>query len=533
MKMKSIFASMLAIAALVSCSDNSDEPAPPAGGDFETAYMSLRITYPTSTTKASTEENATPEESAINSLYVVTFDENKNLVHHSKENPVIVIGSTGFTTSSGTTTPNEAIRVSPSTKYLLIIANPGTILRNRLNALTSGASYTDFNQAVSVSIATTVDRDSLANEIRTLDAGTAKNFTMINAGFYNKNVANDWDPDCLLDVTGNIVEVGENVSESDAKTAAQADGKRASLKIERLAAKMVVTEGSSVTVLPAGAQFEFTNWALDYRNSTFFPFATKTNISATHTTGFYDNNFYTVDPNFTTPGLMTGIIKNEVINRAPKVGWNDDGDADYCIENTMAEDDQLYGAATRVVIKAKYAPAGYSLTADWFSFGSDTYQTLALLQTAYTTAKDNNTNAALITACDNFLAAVKVANTDVTTADFLALTEGELNDITDGGEITKIPNCIRWYQKSVAYYYYEIRHDNTNDTQMGYGKYGVVRSNWYALNLIKVNGKGTPWYPGEGPGEPDPEDPIDEGTAYLSFDIQVGPWIYWTTDFEI
>ena len=68
---------------------------------------------------------------------------------------------------------------------------------------------------------------------------------------------------------------------------------------------------------------------------------------------------------------------------------------------------------------------------------------------------------------------------------------------------------------------------------MEYGKYGVVRNNYYTLTLTKVNGNGTPWYPGGGPEDPDEEEDIDKKGAYLHFEIKVAPWIYWTTNFEI
>ena len=93
--------------------------------------------------------------------------------------------------------------------------------------------------------------------------------------------------------------------------------------------------------------------------------------------------------------------------------------------------------------------------------------------------------------------------------------------------------CIYWYPKSLNYYYYEIRHDNAANSYMEYGKYGVVRNNYYTLTLTKVNGNGTPWYPGGGPEDPDEEEDIDKKGAYLHFEIKVAPWIYWTTNFEI
>lgn len=533
MRIKSILASMLVIAALASCSDNNDVPTPPVGGDFQTAYLSLRVTYPTSMTRASSEDDATAEESAINSLYVVTFDEDKKLVHHSKENPVIVI--------NGSSTTPDAIRVNPKTNFLLVIANPGEILKSRLGALTSGTAFDDFNKVITVTVGTAAgeSRDLLANEVRTKNGSTAENFTMINAGFYDES-SSKWGDDCLLDVTSKVVKVEGSTAEAETDAKNEAEGSRAKLMIERLSAKMIVSVSGTAQVLPSGAKFNFQNWALDYRNSTFYPFAKKTKTASDHANGGeYKSNFYTVDPNFETGSHTTGIIANEVdaTTRAHKVTWNLKDAADYCIENTMKETEQRYGAATRVVIKAQYVPdAAFDLGKDWYYFSGESFQTLAILQTRYSTTKASNPTAPLVMACDKFLAAVKAANDGINAnATFTDLDQvNDLDGIENGGEVTKIEDCIRWYQGSVNYYIYEIRHDNDPDLdKMAYGKYGVVRNNWYGLNLTKVTGKGTPWYPGGGPGDPDPEDPIDEDAAYLAFDITVGPWIYWTTDFEI
>ena len=69
-------------------------------------------------------------------------------------------------------------------------------------------------------------------------------------------------------------------------------------------------------------------------------------------------------------------------------------------------------------------------------------------------------------------------------ADFAALTQTDLDNlgITNGGEIAK-GTGVRWFQKSLNYYYYEVRHDNGALGHMEYGKYGVVRNNYYTLRL--------------------------------------------------
>ncbi|MCC8094576.1 MAG: fimbria major subunit [Tannerellaceae bacterium] len=95
---------------------------------------------------------------------------------------------------------------------------------------------------------------------------------------------------------------------------------------------------------------------------------------------------------------------------------------------------------------------------------------------------------------------------------------------------------MRWYQGGLNYYYYEIHHNDMTNVLMDFGKYGIVRNNWYSLTLSSVNGAGTPWYPEiikPGPGDPDPTDPIDQEAGYLGIEVQLAPWILWTRDIDI
>ena len=572
LKIKSILVSLLALGALASCSTNELEGEDTrTGADLDVAYMSLRITLPSqkASTRAagtSAEKDPTGNEGKVNSLYVITFDKDQKLVHHSRKSPVIVLGSGDLSLqASGNQGTTDAILVSASTKYLLVVVNPGTLLETRLKALAAGALYTDINMAIVNSLAAGSKPETLVGEI--VDpADGGKGFTMINAGSYDVS-GDKWNQGCLLDVEANVVTVdGSTIKdEATAKEEAEKTGKRVTLKIERLSAKVeVAVKSPGLTVLPEGATFEFGGWTLDYYNSTFYPFAEKSTTKATHTATFYENSFYTTDPNFADPDHIVGIVLNKLDDREPFVTWKKASTTptpvfEYCIENTMADADQKFGAATRVVIKGKYAPKDFTLGNDWFSFGGINYPTLANLQLAYSTAGatikakadelelagedpvDALANAKLfypvetllMEVCDNFLGAVNAA-LNASIATFADLDQDtHLDNITDGGEIVKIAKCIKWYQKSLNYYYYEIRHDNTDDEYMYFGKYGVVRNNWYNLTLNKVNGSGTPWYPGGGPEDPEPEKPIDEKPGFLAFDIEIAPWVYWETGFEI
>ena len=494
----------------------------------------------------------------FNASKVVTKDEDATKY-------ATVLGASSFGTNSGVTTPNTPIKVGTDTKYLLVVANPGFILKSRLDAIADGTNYTAINAMITVPENNTKPNNAYLVEEVVHSNGCA----MINVGFYDDSDANPdnhaWEDECLLDVSDKIVLVSDYKSEAQAQNAAKSNP--ATLEIERLAAKLEVMIGGSLEVGPFAdvtneslGQFDFGNWTIDYYNSRFFPFAKKTTTESSHTTGFYKSNFYTVDPNFTAAGgteYLTGIVKNtlDATTREPKVEWVTEsataGDNyKYCIENTMAAGYQKFGAATRLVLKGQYAPwkAGeFTLGDDWYRLPNGTnsrnFKSFTELLAAYTPAKVKQANSEamtaeeklLVSACELFYSQIKPELTTNDPGSFALLTQAiiDANNIKNGGELSKEEGCIYWYPKSLNYYYYEIRHDNAANSYMEYGKYGVVRNNYYTLTLTKVNGNGTPWYPGGGPEDPDEEEDIDKKGAYLHFEIKVAPWIYWTTNFEI
>ena len=562
LKIKSILVSLLAVVALASCSNENleENPEVEGGAGYDVAYVSISLTNPkVPGSRASGEQPALPAESAINELYVITFDAGKKVTKDEKADKyATVLGS--FGTNNGVTTPNTPVKVDPNTKYLLVIANPGYQLKDRLDNLSEGATYATINAMVTVPENNTKPNNAYLVEEVVHSNGCA----MINVGFYD-DANSTWEDECLLDVSDKIVLASDYKTDAQALNAAK--NNPATLEIERLAAKLEVMIDSPLAVGPfenettSLGQFEFENWTIDYYNSLLFPFAKKTTTKSSHTGGFYKSNFYTIDPNFiTTEGgteYLTGIVKNtlDATTREPKVEWVTESTAankkyKYCIENTMPAGYQKFGAATRLVLKGQYAPwkAGeFTLGDDWYRLPNGTnsknFKSFAELLTAYTPAKAKQTNSEpmnaeeklLVSACELFYNQIKSELTTNDPGSFALLTQTILDDnnIQNGGELCKEEGCIYWYPKSLNYYYYEIRHDNAADSYMEYGKYGVVRNNYYTLTLTKVNGNGTPWYPGGGPEDPDEEEDIDKKGAYLHFEIKVAPWIYWTTNFEI
>ncbi|MEI3469401.1 MAG: hypothetical protein V8Q76_12215 [Bacteroides intestinalis] len=169
--------------------------------------------------------------------------------------------------------PLEPFKVSFATKYLLVIANPGAKIEASIAAkVVEDATYSTINTMFSV----TEDPTAGNNLYLIEEVARTNSYTMINAGEFDDTDLQsdnwDWKADCLLDVSGSIIDASKYKTEAEAK--AEAVKQRAKLQIERLAAKIAVTlkgtAGDEIEVLPVGAEFVFAKWTIDYVNSQFF-----------------------------------------------------------------------------------------------------------------------------------------------------------------------------------------------------------------------------------------------------------------------
>lgn len=501
---------MLALAALAACSKDAAEGNGQVKGqdDFDAAYISVRVAtpYTTNGTRSSSEQNASASETAIKSLYAITFDSKDNVIAYKDEPAVQVLANFADDGASAVQKP-DAIKVSSNAKKILLIANPGEKLEAVLDDVATGDAFDLVNAAV-----TDVD----VTEI--MDA--AKGFTMVNANG-------------LISIS-NLCVVGEKEgqykTDALAKAAAEGDDKRMPVNIERLTAKVMVKLAGTITVPtdPTTAKFTFGGWALDVVNGAFYPYAKKTDLNVAHTAGDYQKNFYTEDPNFTgTEGLIYNSLKADL---TPDVTFMAADANTYCIENTMQADMQKHNRTTTVIIKGTYYP-DETWSGDWFAYGSTNYKDFATLQAAYADVTKVNLRAA----CDKFYAKVVAAKPAITAENFSELDASDLTDIENAGEVVKEDSCIKWYKGGVNYYTYLIRHDNESTDDMSFGRYGVVRNNWYVLTLNSVKGAGTPWYPGNGGGggDDDDDDDNDASLGYLGMEVTVNNWVYWQTGFGI
>ena len=531
MKLKTIFMSISAIVILAGCNNDDGDYSGTEVTNADAAYISIKTQR---ATRASG-ENPGANESDLNSLYLVTFVDNGKVVG--------IPGTSSYyiKISPASVTP-DAVKISASATKLLVIANPGDKLENVIGGINVTSTFSSVNAAIGE-----VAEDEVTDDIENITKG----FTMINSGDDTGLPEGARMTDLLIDITGKMIKPGEGEDEDDAKEKAEETDNRVEVKIERLASKVELLVKDKITVKPEGSIFIFDKWTLDVVNTTFYPSAEKTILGVTHSAPnpFYSSNFYTHDPNFTGKvGEGLSFAEVDPDTYAPILltpyGWMEPSASGalvvaYCLENTMDADEQKYGNATRLVIKGTYYPKEHTTkTGDWFNFAGKNYMNLTDLKNAYSKA-DVESN--LRKVCNKMFDKIKAyadKNSLDPGANFSALTEDFLKDIPNGGELIKDKkeDVIRWYQNGLCYHYYEIRHDDETTQDMDFGKYGVVRNNWYSLTLGSVNGPGTPWYPdpnNPGPGDPDPEDPIDEAAGYLGITVKTAPWIIWENEIGI
>jgi len=524
MKKLSLLSAAAAAILLASCAKEPGRNQDTVD-DANIAFVSITVDKSNATRVGSTENAGLPEEGKLNSLYVLTFNALGDLVP--------IPGNTAYhqVAAKGDNKTPDAFKISASSKNIVVVANPGPKLKDVIENLPVTANFGAFNAAIS---AVTV------GEI----ADGTNGFTMITAGDEAKAV-NDVVAYPFVEIGDKIQVVSDKLPLDKAKAAAESN--RLKVKLERLTAKFAVKPAATIAINGDGLdkdKVQLTSWTLDNVNTTFFPFAKKILLSTTHSGADYTKNFYTVDPNYvadpigyTKDGLARAYFDNDREPQPPHGdGWVllTGPKPLYAIENTMDKDNQRFGSTTRVIMKAVYTPDGYAPNTDWFSWKGVNYKSLADLQTAYAAASPTSS---LKDACDRFFQKVISAKSSITAADFAALSEADLADIKHGGQAVKegTTPVIRWYQKGLCYYSYDVRHDTEITDKNALAKYGVVRNNWYDLTLNSVKGPGTPWYPestNPGPGDPDPKDPIDDVDGYVGIQVTVNNWVLWTTPMD-
>lgn len=356
----------------------------------------------------------------------------------------------------------------------------------------------------------------------------------------------------------------------------------ADVYVERGVAKMTVADPGTITVKDKAtstetqSQVTFSNWTLDITNKKTFAVHNIDGLSLSKNfpdiwttarfTGANKRVYWGKDPNYDLEVLKkadkdgdtkrtdefnsitaTSEINKDFINVTST-------NPVYCLENTFNLANMYQGQTTRVIFKATYTPKddkGNSLADEGGTFYTIGNMKTILKETDLETAVNAAATSAL-SGCTVDYTRFKteegshvITLADIKDADGKPLVAGTDYSGKTGTVIVDEINTklglkagrpeemvgINTYLKGVTYYIARVKHfgdvltkwnsgESYGDNNKQYlGRYGMLRNNWYELQVGNVYGPG---YPGVPPV--DPTLPDDENEKYLSVSVKILSW---------
>ncbi|MDE5663111.1 MAG: Mfa1 family fimbria major subunit [Muribaculaceae bacterium] len=368
-----------------------------------------------------------------------------------------------------------------------------------------------------------------------------KGYVMTNAATFTSS-----DPRVLSKIT-----TGDGYIEDEAK-----DLKKiaADFTVQRVAAKVSITSPSNFEYKVKDkegndvAKATFNNWALDLTRTTSYPVqnvwydgedATKKysvkDLFSTTSNRYVENGIcmWGAGKNYTT------AIKNTTYARYTVNGWKGMTTTEqYLRENTMAPDQMSKATCTRIIVEATYT-LGTDAAQDLISINNKVYS-----RTTLQTLVEGS-------AGTTYKVAIKEGNDFVAGAynfeDVVTITKTEGGENADAavyraaaaeaGVINYTANEVKCYVGGKCFYVAYIKHFGTetdaptlptqiypNQYDERYtGRYGVLRNNWYELNLKGVKGIGLPTIPDPDPNHT-PDDSGDRNERNMDVNINILNW---------
>lgn len=356
-------------------------------------------------------------------------------------------------------------------------------------------------------------------------------------------------------------------------------GTAADVYVERGVAKMTVADPGTKTVTdkattkPTNSQVTFNNWALDITNKKTFAVHNIDGLNSDFSTiwtterftGTNNRVYWGKDPNYSKDELKEAsdngdkkrkeefnfITATSEINK--DFTTTTTTNPVYCLENTFNLTNMYQGQTTRVIFKAKYAPmndAGVSLAET-----DGTFYTIGnmknILKEADLVAAVNAAATSVLSGCTvDYEANLKkegshvITLVDIKDASGATLVADQDYSGKTGDQIVADINTklglkagrpeemvgINTYLEGVTYYIARVKHfgsltpwnsgESYGTKNKEYlGRYGMLRNNWYELQVGNVYGPGYPGVPPVDPNQPD-----DENEKYLSVSVKILDW---------
>ena len=573
---KNVWTWMLAAGmVLVGCSDEMEGPDTPSIVDGANGYARVTINLPTTSgmgTRAANDsfDDGLNSEYAVKSGIIAYFSgasEADATFVGAYNLPVGEWNTVGTAidaiTSERTFTAQAPLLENTNKAYVLVILNPHSdviSLNNNTHALTINstsyeASATTGTQLKLATLQAKLSDQDIADY--TGDAG----FTMLNAPLASKGVTSS-DKTATISIMPTVT-IYETQADAQANSATE-------IYMERIMAKVTLTgfDDELRKGIEVGADYEgyvvLNGWTLDVTNKSTKLVHDVTGAVSNNTDGWFDlyaneqqtqNRFvasaapyriyWSVDGNYDGTGYGTADPNTpddtrytqefNYIKRQQTVTWHDKIGEDnplYCFENTFNVENMDQPQTTRIVLQGTYHFTSTS--------GDSNDEMLSFFAVESEDKTTTYTVASFISAVNekvtSFLEDSWVPGEDINggtfdSVDGLAKLLGK--DATSDAEslntLLSAFGSVKYYKDGQVFYpVSRIEHfgDELTKWETGkdytakehLGRYGVVRNNWYELNITKITGPGEPEIPGT------PDIPDDDETGYIQATIKILSW---------
>lgn len=566
MKRVKFLAMLLAAGMFAACSDNLDDTGSGGvGGTSDKGYIRVALNLPTTSganSRAANDgfNNGIEDEYKVNNAILVLFtgssEAGATYSQAFEITPTLQSGpgSNENITTRYTTASIEINKPASGNVYGLVILNNNGLFQVKTGTselqwkATGSTEFSDFSGTFA-----TLNNTAYA----IANVTTIANSTETTGGFLMTNAPK-------AAIKGTEAQTSQNVTtlvqltvrdNKDAADAAAPD----EIYVERAVAKTtakVDANGRTLTVADGdfkNATVEFQGWSLNTTNKTTYLVRNvadwKTWASYTMpTTGsgnrFFGNDaafyrvYWAIDPNYNSKDdTNLSTYGSDDYNT---ISWTDIDNSStasgsehpqYCLENTTSESNMLETELTGVLFKAKFTPDGATDGSNFFMLAN---KSEIYTEENFVNLVNTILGAGTITA-SNISGEGGTYTTQKTVADWLGITEENAQNLLKD---SRIGGDIKFYKGGVCYYYSAfIKHfgdDLTPFTSGNYtadghlGRYGVVRNNWYELNITKVTGPGSPEIP-----EPDDEKTPDDTESWIRCAINVLSWAKRSQDVEL
>lgn len=564
MKKVKLFSFALAALMLGACSsedviDNGGQGTVLPG---EKGYISLAINLPTTpSTRANDNfDDGLPVEYAVNNATLLIFegtDEASAKFAGGYDLGTITPNTVGGNITSTFKVTKEIKKPVNGDLYALVVVNRGDILTTENEGTTWKLNGTDLSTSTTLAAFSAAAQEIAAERLYdTTDEGDG--FFMTNAPLYSV-------PGGVTQPTGGKLSTLTLINaENVYSTAAEAeDNPAASVYVERAVAKVTVTGADGNLGNNAGISYTLSGWTFDVTNKKTYLVRNMTNANswwAYNVNGDYRfvgsaavgpnlyRTYWGVDPNYSSYVAEDfNIFAGQTPSALNEIGGNG-----YCLENTFDVDNQNQNQTTRVIVAATLnagstfyivnnnkgaiyneEQAENEIKAEYLG----NQAVIAALTANLDGADKKITGADLTVTFDKAAGDLTVTKIEISADKAADFKGGVIPDALKPG--TEANNAIlaavnagkkvSCYANGVAYYPVMIRHFDDNQTPWSnveyggnennfLGRYGVLRNNWYEINVTGIRDIGYADVP-EVYGTPD--DPME---SYISVEINVLSW---------